>query len=786
MAKIDHIQTSFAGGEFGPSLFGRTDIVQYANACQTVKNFLIRPYGPAISTPGTRYIATVSDSTLQTRLIKFVFNRSDAYIIEMGEKYFRYFTNGGVVVTTGSTAYQLAHIYSESEIRDVQYSQLNDIIYMAHPDHHQQQLTRLAAASWTIGNLSFIGGPFMDDNTTATTLQASATTGTVNITASTTGIFTLSSGSTKGHVDSYWMIGGLAQTNATTGLQETGYVQITHVIDSATCTATVIKNLKVATATATWAEGAWSAVRGYPKCVAFHERRLFFARTAAEPQKVWGSRVFQYNDFALDTEADDDGLNLKIASNESNEIQWLTSAKSLIAGTYGGPFIINSGSTEPITPSNATATGEVNVGTEAVQPRKIGNFVYFVQRFGKKLRELFYFWDLDTYKASDKTILSPHILEDGIVDMDYQQNPDTILWVTLTNGTLATLTREVDQEVQAWAKQSTTGTYSSVAVIPSQTNAYDEVWVIVERWINGAQKRFVEQFESIEPPLRQELCLYLHSALTYNAYTSSSSSSCSISLQATTGSITLTTSTAYFVAGDVGQRIRAINSLGTIIGEGEITAYTSGTEVTVSVTYEFDALTYAAGDWGLSVSTISGLDHLETEEVNVLADGGTDPPTKTVATGAITLENDYFIVSAGLAYDQIIFTLPREAGSVRGTAVGKKQKINKVAFKVNKSHKGFQVGGSEDELDRVSYVDGTAGTLFFSGTIPNANFVCSRISFRDPSTLLGQPENLYTGIIANITFRDNYQRGSKVYIKNSDPLPVELLSIVMTLDTKDE
>src|SRR3990167_9944086 len=101
--KVDTIQTSFTGGEFGPSLFGRTDLAQYANACEIVQNFLPRPYGPAISMPGTRYVATVSDSTLRTRLIKFVFNRADAYAIEMGDLYMRFFTNRGQVVTKVGT-----------------------------------------------------------------------------------------------------------------------------------------------------------------------------------------------------------------------------------------------------------------------------------------------------------------------------------------------------------------------------------------------------------------------------------------------------------------------------------------------------------------------------------------------------------------------------------------------------------------------------------------------------------------------------------------------------------
>src|SRR3990167_11428966 len=103
MAKVDVIQTSFAGGEFGPSLFGRTDISQYQNACETVENFLVRPYGSAISAPGSKYVATVSDSTLRTRLIQFIFNKTDAYVIEMGDLYMRFFTNRGQVVEQSGT-----------------------------------------------------------------------------------------------------------------------------------------------------------------------------------------------------------------------------------------------------------------------------------------------------------------------------------------------------------------------------------------------------------------------------------------------------------------------------------------------------------------------------------------------------------------------------------------------------------------------------------------------------------------------------------------------------------
>lgn len=770
--KVDTIQTSFAGGEFGPDLYGRTDIAQYANACEIVENFLIRSYGPAISAPGTKYIGTVSTSTVKNRLIKFIFNRTDSYVIEMGPLYFRFYTNGGIVVTTGTTPFQLAHTYTESQIWDVQYAQLNDVIWLTHPSHPPRRLIRKSAASWTLSDYEFKGGPFLDDNTpefttagataSTITLTPSATAGTINITAS-ADLFTVS-GSTLGHQGTYWMIGGLSQTDPTTELQVVGYVKFTHVINATTATATVIKNLKAATATTKWAEGAWSSVRGYPSCVILHERRLWFARTNYEPTKVWGSKVFEYDNFSLDEQEDDDGLNLDLASNESNEIQWLASGKSLIAGTYGGAFVINSGGSDPITPNTVTCKDEIGYGASNIAPKRVGNFLYYVQRFGKKLREMFYFWDLDTYKAIDRTILSPHILDEGVVAMDAIQDPDTILYCVLTNGTLACMTREVDQDVTAWSRITTSGTYTSIAVIPSQSSLYDEAWFIVERWINGTQKKYIEVMDSIIPPARQDLCNYLHSSLRYNAYTTATASAISLSLSGTAGTVTLTTSGPAFSSANVGKRVRAIDGAGVTLGEGKITSFTSSTVVNISTTLTFTTTAFAVNRWGISVTAVTGLDHLEAETVAVLADGGTDKPNKTVSGGSITLAYDYFVINVGLPYNQTIRTLPKEAGSQRGTSQGKIQRINEVGFKVYRSHKGFRYGGKyawdNDTLDQAAT--------------------------RDPATLLGTSELLFSGMLPNKHFQDDYQYGSRVYIKNSDPLPLELLSIITTVDTSDK
>jgi hypothetical protein len=286
--------------------------------------------------------------------------------------------------------------------------------------------------------------------------------------------------------------------------------------------------------------------------------------------------------------------------------------------------------------------------------------------------------------------------------------------------------------------------------------------VVVNRTINSATKRYIERFKTQEVPARQDQSYYVHSGLTYDAYAESLSSSGTISLAATAGaSVIVTSSVAYFTESDVSDRIRAINSSsGITLGELKIIGFTSATVVVGKITKAFDATSYDPGNWGMSVTTLTGLSHLETKSVIVLADGGTDKPNKTVTAGGITMAYNYFYINVGLPYTQTLKTLPQEKGSQRGTSQGKIQRISEVGFKVNRSFKGFNTGGATNMLDRIQ--------------------------FRDPSTEMGTPELLFTGTIPNISFRDDYRYGSQVIIQNTTPLPIELLSLITTLDTNDK
>ena len=435
----------------------------------------------------------------------------------------------------------------------------------------------------------------------------------------------------------------------------------------------------------------------------------------------------------------------------------MSSGTTLATGTFGGEFISSSGTNGiSLTPDNANAIRQTGWGSRNIQPQKIANFIYYVQRASRKIRELFYFWDLDTYKSVDMTILSEHITESGIINIAYQQNPDTTLYCVREDGQIATLVREEDQQVKAWTRQVTDGWYRSAATIPSFLGPYDEVWVVVQRTINGVNRRYMERFEDPIVPDRQEECFYVDSGLKYSSY--DQTTGISITLSALTGAITITASGAIFQTNDVGQRIRGINSDGDYVGEVLISGYTSPTIVTGTTTYDFDSLTYAANLWGVSVTTLSGLDYLEAKTVSILGDGAVQTQ-KVVASGDVVMERDAFEISVGLPYRSTIKTLSIESGSATGTAQGKKKRLYQLGLRVFKTL-GIKVGGSVDKLFNVT--------------------------LRDPQTLMGTPEALVSDTIPNVRFTGGWVYEGKVVIVQDNPLPMHILDIMPLLKTMDK
>jgi len=663
--------------------------------------------------------------------------------------------DGNTIDSTGYSAYvsggesrkvyEVAHPYQESELFDIHYAQVNDVVNMTHGSYPPAELIRLASNSWSYVEVIFYGGPFQDENgDIAWTVNPSATTGSITITAS-------QDTWNADQVGSFFKIAGKIGTPLVQG-----YVEITGFTSATSISATVKETLASATATDEWAYGSFSEDAGYPATVTFHERRRWYARTDTEPQTQWASKPFIYDDYAIG-DADDDALALRLNTERANDIKWLSSGTSLATGTFGGEFITDSGATKgAITPDNATATRQTGWGSLNIQPQKIASYIYYVQRGGRKIRELFYYWDLDSYKSVDMTILSEHITESGIKSITYQQNPDTTLHCLRNDGQIASLVREDDQEVKAWSRQITDGEFKSLATIPSEDGKHDEVWTIVEREINGFTRQYMERFASPIVPDRQEDCFYVDSGLKYRSYDSTTGLSITLSAQTGNG-ITITASGSVFANNDIGQRIRAIDIDGVKVGEVLITAYTSDTILTGNVTYDFDSLTYAQNLWAVSINTLRGLDHLEGKTVSILGDGAVQTQ-RIVTDGSITFEKDSFVVSVGLPYRAVMRTLSIEAGSEMGTAQGKKKRIYQLGLKVFKTL-GIKIGGTVDEVYNAI--------------------------LRSPSVDMGDAIPLVTDTIPNILFTGGWVYEGVVVVVQDNPLPMHILDILPLLKTSD-
>jgi hypothetical protein len=253
--------------------------------------------------------------------------------------------------------------------------------------------------------------------------------------------------------------------------------------------------------------GAFSDRTGFPSCIAFFEQRLVFASTASQPQTLFFSVSGDFTNFTAGV-ADDSSLIYTIGSNQVNVIRYLTSSRVLLVGTSGGEFAVRAGSVDaPITPLNTQIKQQARYGSADIQPLVIGATALFVQREQRKLRELVYNFDVDGYVAPDMTLLAEHITEGKIKEMAYQQEPNNVVWCALEDGKLAAMTYRREEDVVAWHEHQLGGSLStvrpygfveSVAVISSSTPGEEEVYLAVQRDIDGDERRQIERLKPID------------------------------------------------------------------------------------------------------------------------------------------------------------------------------------------------------------------------------------------------------------------------------------------------
>ena len=494
---------SFTAGQLSPRMEGRTDFQKYFSAGTTINNFIVQPHGPVARRPGTYFVSEVKDSSKDTRLIPFSFSTTQTYILEFGNQYIRFYKDSGQITSSGS-AYEISSPYLEAELFDIKFAQSADVMYICHENHAVRKLSRTGHTSWSLTEVDFTDGPYLDSNISTTTLITTHhTVGTGRTLTASSNIFVSTD------------VGRLVRFRD-------GYGKITGYTSATVVTWQVLKDTGSASASTNWSLGAFSDTTGHPKCVSFFEQRLVFAGTTDQPQTLFFSQSGDYenmDDGLSGSVTDSSAMVYTIASNQVNAITSIKATRTLIVMTTGGEFTVTSGAAEdPVTPTNLNIRKQSSYGSAGVDALSIGNTTIFLQRAKRKIRELAYNFDSDGYIAPDLTILSENITLSGLIQIDYQQEPYSVVWGVRTDGKLVGMTYNRIQDVVAWHEHDFGGTNAkckSVAVIDIDTSE-DQVWVVVERTINGATKKYVEYLTPSDFNSNIEEFHYVDSGLAYN------------------------------------------------------------------------------------------------------------------------------------------------------------------------------------------------------------------------------------------------------------------------------
>ncbi len=831
----------FNGGEISPLLLARNDFVKYSNSCKQLQNMIVLSQGPARRRSGTKFIATTKDNSV-ARLIPFEFSKTDTYMLEFTNLLMRAYRNGALILD-GGNPFELVTNFTTAQLPDIQFVQSADVMWMVHPDHETQELTRTGHTSWTLTDIDLITGPFQPINTTTTTITPSATTGTVTLTAS-TGIFE------SGHVGSIWQLSHIVDNSAVSGsftgtgnsstvtllegqeyiftthgtwtgtviLQRSydagstfqdvvtrhyeddgnmdfsrfelvdealyrvrmdsftsgqldfnfealtveldGVVEITVFTNTTTVTATVQSVLGNTTATEVWAEGYFSPKNGWAETVVFHEERIVYGGIDNFPQTIWMSQSGDFDNFTAGTLAADAVI---YSLPGQNPIQWMASQDFLFIGTLGGAGRLGGNS-----PHNAISAEEIPTyrqqtytGSSAIQAVVANDQILFVERGSRKLREFAFNLERDKYVSPDLTLLAEHITESGIDEIAYQERPESILWSVTSDGVLLSFTYKREQEVIAWARHITDGTVESVGVIPGTEE--DEVWLVVNRTIEAATKRYVEQMQPLDWGDDQEDMWFVDSGLQFDGGPSV------VITDITQAAPAVVTMSTYPVDGDGdnlldGDQVQLRSVSGMVEVNDRI--YTISNPNVGNKTFEMrdstDVVdinsvgftTYTSGGTAQRVErTFGNLSHLEGETLSILVDGGT-VADETVDSNSITIDRWGNKVIAGLPFTSILETLPIIFRGQTGSAMARIKSIRKVTFDFYQTL-GVEYGVDADNL--------------------------RPINFQTTETAMSDAIPLFTGF-AQETFQHGYEKQSTVYIQQDKPLPVTIRAIIPEIE----
>ena len=484
MARFVSMQTNFTAGELDPLVRARVDIESYKNALETARNVICQPQGGVSRRPGTKFINELGGTPASgVRLVSFEFSVTDSYMLCFTNDTMYVYKDKALVHTETSTGIVSAYLDTMC------WTQSADTLIVVHQDMAPRKIVRGASdTDWTISTISFDSIPNYAftlstfDTSASGTLTPSDVSGKITLTSQHATF-------TAAHVGQF--------INAS----PQGRARIVEV--TTTTTVNVVTEFPffdtTAIANADWDleigyEDVWSASKGWPRTVTFHQGRLYFGGSKSRPSTIWGSKVGLYFSFEAVEALDDDAVEATLDTNTFNAITDLISGRDLQIFTTGGEFNVNQEGLSAITPSNFFVSASSRNGSkEGIRVQQLESGVLFVQRQGKALSEIAYSDATLSYETAKVSLLSGHLLK-GPKRMDIRRavatdENDLLLLVNEDDGSICLFSLLRAQNVIAPSQFTTTGSFKDIGV------DIVDIYTVVSRDDGGVTKYYVEIFD---------------------------------------------------------------------------------------------------------------------------------------------------------------------------------------------------------------------------------------------------------------------------------------------------
>lgn len=737
------VKPSFASGRLSPRLFGRIDLDQFVTGLEKCTNFTIFAHGGATFRSGTGFVSEVKNSANAVRLFPFVFARDEAYAIEMGPTYARFYTGrdrqlGANKTITGATQANPVEITSVAHglsNNDVVYisgvggmTEINDqfftITNVATDTFELSGVDGTGFTAYTTGGVAQelleVVTPYSSseiDNLYFTqsgdimylTVRTKAprelrrksatewefgtfdfedgpyyeenTTSTTLTPSAATGTITVTASATAGINDGQ----GFLATDVGRlirfkhGSSDWGWMKITAWTSSTVVTAEVKSTLTSSSASTIWRLGAWSDTDGWPEAACFHQQRLFFARG----QFIWGSSTGDFVNFKpsdLDgTVNDDNAVTYRLGEGLIDSVEWLNSSRVLEVGTGSAEFAFTGGSG----------------ADSALTPDSV--------RARKETERGAYSFGQPAFTSNGTVFLNRSGRK--LVNFYYSFQSDgyladdiTLLSEDITFPFCFEMAYQQEPDMILWVVRSD-GKLVACTFNPAQQ---------VVAWHDhevGGTDAVVESICSIPAPDGNSDDLWLVVSRTID-----------------------------------GSTVRYV----------EYMQPTFGPLDDIEDAWFVDSgLQYS----GSAVTTVSGLDHLEGETVAILADGSVRP-SKVVTSGQVTIDVAAEKITVGLPYTGEMRLLPFEPGSLANAITSRRSRIVDVGLQFYRTVLA-EVGVDGDPLE-----------------------VVGRRESSDPLGAPLQPRTEYERV--PVAGRSEFR--PRIVVRQSNPLPCTILAVHPTMD----